>query len=208
MILSPPLVACSSSTARETTDPSPADDEEDRVMTPLVRGLVLVVVIGLVAVPGGAAASSAAMAAPAPYGGRTALGWLWPVRGARIAAPYAAPAHAYGPGHRGVDLQPRGGDAHVRSPADGVVAFSGMIAGRGILTIDHGGGLVTTLEPIASELHPGDAVSSGEEVGEISLGGHAPVGAIHFGVRLNGEYINPLLLLGGVPRAILLPCCE
>lgn len=209
MILSPPLVARSSSTARERTDPSPAGDEEDRVMTPLARGLVLVVVtIGLVAVPGGAAASSAAMAARAPSGGPTAHGWLWPVHDARIAAPYAAPAQAYGPGHRGVDLEPRDGDAHVRSPADGVVAFSGMIAGRGILTIDHGGGLVTTLEPITSELHPGDAVSSGEEVGEISLGGHAPAAAIHFGVRLNGEYINPLLLLGGVPRAILLPCCE
>jgi murein DD-endopeptidase MepM/ murein hydrolase activator NlpD len=178
-------------------------------MTPLARGLALVLVlISLVAVPAGAAASSAATIAPTPSGGLVAHGWVWPVHDARIAAAYAAPAHAYGPGHRGIDLEPRGGDAHVRSPAGGTVAFSGMIAGRGILTIDHGGGLVSTLEPISSELHPGDLVGSGEEVGEISLGGHAPAGTLHFGVRLNGEYINPLLLLGGVPRAILLPCCE
>jgi len=177
-------------------------------MTPLTRSLaVVLVLVGLVIVPDGAAASSDAMDAPTPTAGLATRGWVWPVQVARIAAPYAAPAHAYGPGHRGVDLEPRG-DAHVRSPADGVVAFSGTIAGRGILTIDHGGGLLTTLEPIASELHPGDGVSRGAEVGEIALGGHAPAGTIHFGVRLNGEYVNPLLLLGGVSRAILLPCCE
>jgi murein DD-endopeptidase MepM/ murein hydrolase activator NlpD len=178
-------------------------------MTPIMRGLAFVLLlIGLVVAPGGPAASSPAPNSTAPAGGLAAHGWVWPVSGARIVAPYAAPAHAYGPGHRGIDLEPRGGEAHVRSPADGVVAFSGVIAGRGILTIDHGGGLVTTLEPITSELHAGDAVGRGDEVGDVSLGGHAPPGAVHFGVRLNGEYINPLLLLGGVPRAILLPCCE
>ena len=47
----------------------------------------------------------------------------------------------------------------------------------------------------------------GDEVGVVALGGHTAAGALHFGVRLDGEYINPLLLLGGVPRAVLLPCC-
>ena len=47
----------------------------------------------------------------------------------------------------------------------------------------------------------------GKRVGTVSLGGHAPAGTFHFGVRLDGEYVNPLLLLGGVPRAVLLPCC-
>ena len=41
----------------------------------------------------------------------------------------------------------------------------------------------------------------------LAAGGHAAPGLLHFGVRLDGEYINPLILLGGVPRAILLPCC-
>jgi murein DD-endopeptidase MepM/ murein hydrolase activator NlpD len=128
------------------------------------------------------------------------------LRGFRIAAPYVAPAHEYGPGHRGIDLEPRDG-AGVRSPASGVVAFSGAVAGRGILTIDHGGGLVTTLEPIASDLRPGDAIGRGQDVGGIAAGGHSAPGTIHFGVRLNGSYINPMRLLGGVPRAVLLPCC-
>jgi murein DD-endopeptidase MepM/ murein hydrolase activator NlpD len=132
--------------------------------------------------------------------------WLWPAQPFRLVRPFVAPAHEYGPGHRGIDLQPLGGD-EVRAPAAGVVAFSGPVAGRGVLTIDHGGGLVSTLEPVDSDLAPGTAVTAGSPVGRLSRGGHAPAGSLHFGVRLDGRYINPLALLGGIPRAILLPCC-
>jgi murein DD-endopeptidase MepM/ murein hydrolase activator NlpD len=134
-------------------------------------------------------------------------GWVWPAEPFRLARDYVAPAHEYGPGHRGIDLDLLGGTS-VRAPADGVVAFSGAVAGRGILTIDHGDGLVTTLEPVDSALAPGSPVVRGEPVATLSIGGHAVAGALHFGVRLQGEYINPVLLLGDVPRAILLPCCD
>lgn len=130
--------------------------------------------------------------------------WTWPVAPVQVIRPFVAPAHAYGAGHRGVDLAATG---PVRSPADGVVAFVGTVVDRGVLTIDHGDGLVSTLEPVETRLRPGDAVDRGEEVGTVSTGGHSPPGAVHFGVRLHGEYVNPLLLLGGVPRAVLLPCC-
>lgn len=132
--------------------------------------------------------------------------WSWPVAGYRIVDPYLAPAHRYAPGHRGIDLAPTG-TGTVRAPSSGTIAFSGSVAGRGILTIDHGGGLVTTLEPIATNLVVGALVASGDIVGTIDHGGHTAVGALHFGVRLDGDYINPLLLLGGIPHAVLLPCC-
>ncbi len=132
--------------------------------------------------------------------------WLWPLEAFRIERPFAAPAHPYGPGHRGIDLSPAG-EGQVRAPAAGTVAFSGQVAGRGILTIDHGNGLVTTLEPVTSDLPAGAAVSRGAAVAALATGGHAVAGALHFGVRLHGEYINPMLLVGDVPRAVLLPCC-
>jgi len=133
--------------------------------------------------------------------------WTWPVESPfRLDRLFEAPPHEYGPGHRGVDLEPQAG-SEVLAPAGGVVAFSGPVAGRGILTIDHGDGLVTTLEPIGSDLEPGTPVQRGEVVGMLAAGGHVTPGRLHFGVRLHGEYINPLLLLGGVPRAVLLPCC-
>lgn len=132
--------------------------------------------------------------------------WLWPLEAFRLERPFVAPAHRYGPGHRGIDIQPVGSIV-VRAPAAGTVAFSGPVAGRGILTIDHGDGLVTTLEPVASKLSAGASVDRGAGVGSVATGGHAADGSLHFGVRLNGEYINPMLLVGEIPRAVLLPCC-
>ncbi|MDQ1121960.1 murein hydrolase activator EnvC family protein [Microbacterium trichothecenolyticum] len=131
-------------------------------------------------------------------------GWRWPVDTVQLLRPYEAPAHLYGPGHRGIDLAV---DDLVRAPADGRIAFAGSVAGRSVVTIDHGNGLVSTLEPLATELSSGDVVARGAVVGHVSPEGHTGAHSLHFGVRLDGEYINPLRLLGGVPRAVLLPCC-
>jgi murein DD-endopeptidase MepM/ murein hydrolase activator NlpD len=130
--------------------------------------------------------------------------WDWPVEPARIAAPYVAPAHAYGPGHRGLDLHAEG---RIRAPADGVVAFAGTVVDRGVLTIDHGDGRVLTLEPVEPLVAAGDVVRRGQEVATLGSGGHAALGTLHVGVRVEGEYVNPMLLFGTVPRAVLLPCC-
>lgn len=133
--------------------------------------------------------------------------WRWPIAGPRvIVEPFRAPAHAYGAGHRGVDLGAAAG-ASVVAPADGTVAFRGRVVDRPLLTIEHAGGLVTTFEPVRSSLEPGDVVTSGQEIGIVDVGGHTPSGALHLGVRREGEYINPMLLFGEVPRAVLLPCC-
>ncbi|GAA5030073.1 peptidoglycan DD-metalloendopeptidase family protein [Microbacterium fluvii] len=135
-----------------------------------------------------------------------APGWQWPVSPVAAVREYVAPAHAYAPGHRGIDLRVGAGEP-VHAPAAGVVAFAGQVAGRPVVTIDHGGGLVTTLEPVRTDLAVGAAVAQGAVVGLLAEGGHAAAGDLHFGVRRDGAYINPRLLLGGVARAVLLPCC-
>ncbi|MHC2999073.1 peptidase M23 [Microbacterium sp. HJ5] len=155
--------------------------------------------------PAGASAS-APLPASAQAADLSSEGWVWPLTAFRLERAFVAPAHRYAAGHRGIDLAPADAGA-LRAPAAGVVAFAGAVAGRGILTIDHSDGLVTTLEPIETALSPGDVVAAGDDIGTVALGGHAAAGSVHFGVRLHGEYINPLLLLGGVPRAVLLPCC-
>lgn len=133
--------------------------------------------------------------------------WTWPVPGPRaVTAPYRAPAHEYGAGHRGVDLVAVEGTT-VSAPAAGIVAFRGTVVDRSLITIEHSDGLVSTLEPVTSQLTPGDPVAAGQPVGIVSAGGHTPRGAVHLGVRRDGDYINPMLLFGPVPRAVLLPCC-
>ncbi len=190
----------------------PGQSSSSRPANRATRSVALwaVVVLCLNAVAPPATASDAAEPAATAFGSEgelAELGWVWPADAFRLSRVYVAPAHQYGPGHRGIDLALIGSRA-VRAPADGVVAFAGRVAGRGVLTIDHGGGLVTTLEPVDTTLVPGASVRRGEDVGTLALGGHAAAGDLHFGVRLHGEYINPMVLLGGVPRAVLLPCCD
>lgn len=133
--------------------------------------------------------------------------WTWPVDGARtVTTPFRAPAHDYGPGHRGMDMSAPVGTV-VGAPADGVVAFRGVVVDRPLLTIDHGDGLVTTFEPLDSTLSPGTVVVLGQEIGTVARGGHTPAGELHLGVRYHDVYINPMSMFGDVPRAILLPCC-
>ncbi len=154
-------------------------------------------------------AAAAAVAPPGPEPRErisTSPVWLWPVTAPQLVQEFIRPPHPYGPGHRGVDVV--GADGEVRAPAAGVIAFSGMVAGRAVVTIDHGGGLVTTLEPVRSDHGVGAPVRRGEAVGTLATGGHTTPGAVHLGVRRDGEYINPMLLLDGVPRAVLLPCCQ
>ncbi|MGN8552719.1 UNVERIFIED_CONTAM: M23 family metallopeptidase [Microbacterium sp. SLM126] len=173
----------------------------------LPRSLIAAWMVALVLVVGAAPSRAETTdAEPEPVAGPAGADWVWPLARFRLERAFEAPAHRYGRGHRGIDLRADPRDA-VRAPAGGTIAFSGAVAGRGILTIDHGGGLVTTFEPVESDLGAGASVRRGEEVAALALGGHSPPGALHFGVRLDGEYVNPMLLLGGVPRAVLLPCC-
>lgn len=176
-----------------------AQNRHDRQASTALGALLFVLLVILL--PGAAQASQAPeLPTPDPP-------WSWPVDGARtVTAPFRAPAHDYGAGHRGVDVAAPVGTV-VRAPADGIVAFRGVVVDRPLLTIDHGGGIVTTFEPLESSLTPGAPVVAGAEIGTVGRGGHTEAGQLHLGVRYNDVYINPMLMFGDVPRAILLPCC-
>lgn len=138
-------------------------------------------------------------------GGEPTVGWEWPLAPpVRLTEPFRAPPTPYAAGHRGIDLAAPPG-ALVRAAADGVVAFAGPVAGRGVLSIDHGDGVVSAIEPVAASVGVGDRVAAGDEVAVATAGGHCDGRCVHFGVRVRGEYVSPLLFLGGLPRAVLLP---
>lgn len=138
-------------------------------------------------------------------GSSSPAAWLWPLPPPHpIARPFEAPPSAYAAGHRGIDLPAREGDP-VFAPADGVVSFSGTVAGRPVLSISHPGDLISTVEPVLAGVAEGDHVAAGQRVGLVASGGHCADACLHFGVRLHGRYVSPMLVLGGVPRAVLLP---
>lgn len=142
-------------------------------------------------------------AVPASAAGGALPRWRWPVDAPHpIVRPYLAPASPYAPGHRGIDVAAPAGTVY--APANGIVHFAGTVVDRPVLSIRHPGGLISSYEPVTTALTAGEAVGRGAVIGTVQ-GGHCASACLHFGVRLNGEYISPLSLLGEIPRALLLP---
>jgi hypothetical protein len=129
--------------------------------------------------------------------------WSWPVDPPRaVVRAYVAPLTPYSAGHRGIDI--RAPAAPVRAPAAGIVHFAGVVVDRPVLSIRHPGGVISSFEPVESELVEGEAVARGDPIGTL-LPGHCSATCLHMGVRVDGEYVSPLRYLGGIPRAVLLP---
>lgn len=131
--------------------------------------------------------------------------WFWPLAAPHpVERPFLAPPGPYAAGHRGIDITASRGAA-VLAVADGTVYFAGTVVDRGVLTLEHPGELLSTVEPVTPLVAKGDRVSAGQPIAAVASGGHCGVSCLHLGVRLNGQYVSPLLYLGGVPRAVLLP---
>ena len=145
-----------------------------------------------------------AAAAPrgAPPVGDT--GWSLPVAG-RVVRPADIPRSPWAPGQRGRDLGARPGDA-VAAPAAGTVQFAGQVAGRGVVVVEHEGGLRSTLEPVTASAAVGTPVAAGDVLATLSTEpGHCtPQQCLHWGVRLGAAYIDPASLLAR-PRIVLIP---
>ena len=118
----------------------------------------------------------------------------WPLRGAPVVQRGFAPAAlVWASGHRGVDLAARPGEA-ILAAASGTVAFAGSIAGKHVVSIDHGS-VRTTYEPVVSKVNVGDRVTLGQVIGVLGEGGHC-AGCLHWGLRDGKNYLDPLSLLG------------
>ncbi|GAA4619431.1 M23 family metallopeptidase [Saccharopolyspora hordei] len=167
----------------------------------LLCGGVASAAVGLTSTPTPTAPRAAV---PAPAG---AFGWPLAPPPA-VARPFDAPAHAYGPGHRGVDLVGAVGQP-VLAAGDGVVVFAGPVAGRDVVSIEHAPGLRTTYEPVRPTVAVGDQVSRGRPIGELEAGhpecpAQPPGACLHWGVRQGPTHLDPLRLLGA-GRVRLLP---
>ena len=128
--------------------------------------------------------------------------WLWPVDPPRVVdRPFIAPATPYSAGHRGADFR---AGASLYAPAGGTVRFAGVVVDRPVLSIDHGGGVISSYEPVVASVAKGDVVAAGQVIGTI-MGGHCRSPCVHMGVRVDGEYVSPMSFFGQIPRAILLP---
>ncbi|WP_216208796.1 murein hydrolase activator EnvC family protein [Amycolatopsis aidingensis] len=174
---------------------------------------LLPVLLAVAALALSCAASAAGRAGPAPPPGPGPLHRLeprydWPLEPAPppLVRPFEQPAHPYGPGHRGVDLGAEPGQ-RVLAVEQGFVVFAGPVAGRGVVSIDHDGGLRSTYEPLEPTVSAGDQVYAGQVIGTVEAGhpGCTAVACLHWGVRRGEEYLNPVYLVEPAGRLRLKP---
>lgn len=146
-----------------------------------------------------------AVAGPPSLASAVPGGWRWPLAGTpRPVRLFDPPPQPWLPGHRGVDLAAEPGVA-VLAAASGTVVYAGRLAGRGVVSVDHGG-LRTTYEPVDALVKAGAAVSAGQALGTLAPGhpGCPAAACLHWGLRRGPVYLDPLTMLG-LGRVRLLP---
>lgn len=124
---------------------------------------------------------------------------MWPVAisGTSITSGYGVrehPIQGVVREHTGIDI----GNATYGSPvvaaADGVVSYAGWLGGYGnCVMINHGDGITTLYghgQKIITSLH--EEVKQGDLIMEVGSTGNSTGPHLHFEVRINGNYANPL----------------
>jgi murein DD-endopeptidase MepM/ murein hydrolase activator NlpD len=125
-----------------------------------------------------------------------------------VVRPFEPPAGAYGPGHRGVDLDAAPGTP-VRPPSAVASHHAGQVAGIVWVSIDHRDGVRTSYGPLAALRGPRRAttVERGAVLGLLADAHHGDGDVdrgLHWGARRDGAYVDPMRLPGlGLPRPTL-----
>lgn len=155
-------------------------------------GLILAVAMAMLLLLPGAALAQPEL--PSPSG--------WPLEGEpEVLRGFDPPAEKWGAGHRGVDLAAQVGD-RVLAGAGGEVTYAGMLAGRGVVVVDHGQ-VRTTYEPVTAGVSVGTTVGAGDVIGVLQAGDHCSQACLHWGLLEGETYLDPLLLSGSTEVRLL-----
>lgn len=124
----------------------------------------------------------------------------WPAPSyTRITSPFGWRIHpVYGDNrfHNGVDMAAPGGSP-ILAAYSGTVAAAGYSSSMGnYIYINHGSGLVTIyMHASALYVKAGQNVSKGDKIAAVGTTGTSTGNHLHFGVRLNGSYVDPMTYL-------------
>lgn len=119
----------------------------------------------------------------------------WPIRG-RVSSPFGYRIHPiFGTRrfHTGIDIDASTGDP-IKASESGTVILAGSYGGYGrAVVIDHGGGMATLYAHQSSlAVSSGDQVERGEVIGYVGCTGYCTGPHLHFEVRINGKFVDPM----------------
>lgn len=107
----------------------------------------------------------------------------WPVIHPTVAKRFERPARLRASGHRGIDLAAKPGDIIV-APAKGTLRFSGEVAGKSVISIEHDNGYVSTFEPATTAIPVGTTVERNDSVAIVQGDSdHCGSSCVHWGVK-------------------------
>lgn len=120
---------------------------------------------------------------------------IWPTEG-YLTSTFGRRQSPFGPGtdfHKGIDIANRPGTL-IRSPAKGVVTFSGWDGGYGnCVVINHGNNISTRYAHMQNAtVKLGQAVNRGDTIGTVGNTGRSTGPHLHYEVRVGGVCVNPL----------------
>lgn len=126
--------------------------------------------------------------------------FTWPVPGySRITSYFGnrtSPVAGASSNHKGIDIACDAGASVVAAASGTVIVAAYNYAEGNYVCIDHGGGVVTVYMHNSSLLvSPGQTVSAGQQIAAAGSTGISSGPHCHFGVRVDGNYVDPLAYL-------------
>lgn len=125
------------------------------------------------------------------------INFIWPCpSSSRITSSFGSresPTEGASSSHKGIDIGAASGSS-IKAAAAGEVTISTYSYSAGnYIMVNHGGG-VSTVYMHCSQLlvSVGEQVTQGQEIAKVGSTGVSTGPHLHFGIRVNGDYVNPL----------------
>ena len=128
-------------------------------------------------------------------------GLIWPCPSSkRITSSFGnrkSPTKGASTFHQGIDIGAPVGENVLSAAAGEVVISSYSYSAGNYIMINHGSGIFTIYMHLSKRnVDVGQEVSQGQKIGEVGSTGYATGPHLHFGIRKNGSYVNPLTFVG------------
>ncbi len=125
------------------------------------------------------------------------ISFIWPLpSSSRITSKFGdreSPTEGASTNHKGVDIGASKGSPIIAAAAGDVVIATYSASAGNYVMINHGGGVYTVYMHMNSiSCKVGDSLEKGGSVGTVGSTGYSTGPHLHFGIRNNGTYVDPL----------------
>lgn len=128
-------------------------------------------------------------------------GLIWPLPSShRITSNFGkrtSPKKGASSNHQGIDIGAPTGDKVIAAASGEVVIAKYSVSAGNYIMISHGSQIYTIYMHLSKmSVKEGDEVVKGQKIGEVGSTGYSTGPHLHFGIRKNGVYVDPLTYVG------------